>query len=1206
MKKLFTILWMLLTVFGSAFVLAEEIPVTLTPSQQNAILWSEVQFDISISWSVTQDSKFVVTLPSHLKFLSATIPPRNLLQVNFGEQPYWLLDSGSSFSITMTAREVSQEFWESIVTGEFVSGDEWLATGSVNPIPDIRIEKRMTSPSPKESGDNVSFDIVIKNIWSKLAESVRVVDVWPNNILIFSGYWELDGTQIVPYIFNGNINQYEFTIWDMEPWQEKTLSVYGILGGQFSIWTLFENSAFALIDGNQYSTWNDSSSISWMVSGFPNVYVTAQKLTIDPTFNGDNMVFAISYWNNGEFLANNVSLSVDLPDIMVMDSASITWFTQHSNIYSWNLSWLNAWESWRLVVTWHMVTNNPAGTEYSLGAEISTADIELTGIDNTAILTWRINSYFSWAISAIIRNLTRPDMNDSSIKVRAISGDEISIEITVINSWNITQEWNLVVSNGNENWYFESVSLIPGRVNLFRVNKVVWPRNFQTISPTIKFVYGDAQTISTVVTIDEAMSCWDGLITRTEACDTASQEWILPWQHCADDCMSIITDNIINTACIEYTSQRWNWKLCDDAVIYVWEKDYMCNSITSSSPAIPVDDNGNWSVTFTCSASGNMVADTIVISCGNWDVWTWTNRNTYSHICTYLNATYWQEYHASCVVNGELPTNPRCEKDITAWYVVPNCGNGIIEAGEDCDLKWEYGVSVPIWNYLDYSWNIWAGQFANNWYSCKNCKMISGGNFVYEPAECLYSDTPISVMDKEIMPFWWRLWIKDTQVVENDNACRSVYSSSNNDRSAYSSNDDRSASNSSKITLLRKDSMMCTFAVYNGKSHLQWDSNGTIRFTIPCFQWKEEFTKLPIFKYFRWAHQTKADGSSYVTVNALLWLKGSVVYYWEYKLVLERVDYEYCRNGSWAKWQRYGAICEVDFAVTKPYIMQISTFGVNPVWTNGKWFLDDYYDMDWNNILDKTDLKSVISTDNDSYAVEKNVKTKFDEFKSKYEKLAVKLDNNFKINGQSLKSIFGSNVSEVKKVPNQSIYFIKWKWTLLLSQEKIKNMTSAYTIVVEWMDVEIQWDVLQYAMIVTDWHISFKDAWPGKSTENSRCANWWQVVQWIYVSLGWFRAADENLSNTSEKNYWCPWWGLHVKWVLIWDDMQKIADSKRSQLNSRFNVGSVNDSKQSVLRQRREKIIQGAAILIEYSPELWKTLPPWAEIFTESLEVYRK
>jgi hypothetical protein len=76
--------------------------------------------------------------------------------------------------------------------------------------------------------------------------------------------------------------------------------------------------------------------------------------------------------------------------------------------------------------------------------------------------------------------------------------------------------------------------------------------------------------------------------------------------------------------------------------------------------------------------------------------------------------------------------------------------------------------------------------------------------------------------------------------------------------------------------------------------------------------------------------------------------------------------------------------------------------------------------------LRRTDLADVINTDDSDYEVESNVKAKFDAFKDKYDKLAVKVNlNDVKINSKSLKNIFGDNVTEIRKVPNQSIYFIK-------------------------------------------------------------------------------------------------------------------------------------------------------------------------------------
>jgi hypothetical protein len=299
----------------------------------------------------------------------------------------------------------------------------------------------------------------------------------------------------------------------------------------------------------------------------------------------------------------------------------------------------------------------------------------------------------------------------------------------------------------------------------------------------------------------------------------------------------------------------------------------------------------------------------------------------------------------------------------------------------------------------------------------------------------------------------------------------------------------------------------------------------------------------------------------------------------------------------WKKWKRYGAVCEVDFAITKPYMMQVSTFGVNPVATNGEKFLDDYYDMNWKKIIDSTDLKETINTENSDYAISSDARSQMNAFKEKYGKLAVKINKN------AVSSIWldVSNIESVSKVPNQSIYFIKWNWTLRISQKNLNKKTSAYTLIVEWMDVEVVWDMFVYAMIVAD-HIKFTDAW---GSNGARCAEWWQVVQWIFVALNGFKAW-EALRNIDINTKRCARWGLHVKWVLIWNNINNLMNGRRSQLNSCFNVNYVWWSDQRIRTDRKKKIMEWAALLIEYSPELWKTLPPWADIFTESLEVYKK
>jgi len=539
-----------------------------------------------------------------------------------------------------------------------------------------------------------------------------------------------------------------------------------------------------------------------------------------------------------------------------------------------------------------------------------------------------------------------------------------------------------------------------------------------------------------------------------------------------------------------------------------------------------------------------------------------------------------------------LAANPACEKNIQLWYGLWECWNWILEIWEDCDL-WNdsslHSINTPmtINTYLDLArttlaWNDQGKQ-------CKKCKVIDNtGNYVYEPAECLYTDTPISVMEEEIVPYWWKLWIKDTQVVEDYNACEKAAAS-------Y----EKTSVDDEKTLLLNDENhpMKCKFAVYNWEHN---QGNGPIiTFEEDCFN--ENFGK-PIYRYFDEYHKTSSDGAS--SEKSKLITTDNTLDYWEYKLVLEEVEYKYCDKlqWTWKDWQRYGAVCEVNFAVTKPYVMQISTFGANPVAATQPNFLNDFYDMNWNRIIKKTDLEDIISVDNDTYAISYDVNDKFNEFKEKYWKIAVKVNTNrVQVGDKYLNQIFDGNVHEVKKVPNKSIYFIEWSWTLKLSQDKISKFTSAYTLIVEWMNVEIKWDVLQYAMIVTDKQMTFVDNWPEEGIMS--CASGWQVVQWIFVASEWFYWENREY-NRSVYEKRCPRWWLHVKWVLIWDHIEDLMDAKRSQLNSWFNSDDLSD--QAVLLERRQKIIWWAAVLIEYSPKLWKTLPPWAEIFTESLEVYRK
>jgi hypothetical protein len=62
-------------------------------------------------------------------------------------------------------------------------------------------------------------------------------------------------------------------------------------------------------------------------------------------------------------------------------------------------------------------------------------------------------------------------------------------------------------------------------------------------------------------------------------------------------------------------------------------------------------------------------------------------------------------------------------------------------------------------------------------------------------------------------------------------------------------------------------------------------------------------------------------------------------------------------------------------------------------------------------------------------------------------------------------------------------------------------------------------------------------------------------------------------------------------------------DNRRSHLNDWFEVDS--NIETAIKRERRNEIFEGAALLIEYNPDLWSDLPPGAESFTQTLDVYR-
>jgi len=71
-------------------------------------------------------------------------------------------------------------------------------------------------------------------------------------------------------------------------------------------------------------------------------------------------------------------------------------------------------------------------------------------------------------------------------------------------------------------------------------------------------------------------------------------------------------------------------------------------------------------------------------------------------------------------------------------------------------------------------------------------------------------------MENEIVPFRWRLWDRDEQMVKNNYDCDEI-------------DEDETR------TIIDKDSMQCTFVVYDGDNNQQVNEDDVNSFTVPCF-----------------------------------------------------------------------------------------------------------------------------------------------------------------------------------------------------------------------------------------------------------------------------------------------------------------------------------------------------------------------------------
>lgn len=1079
----------------------------------------------------------------------------------------------------------------------------------------VSIVKVLESVWPFQKWDQILYKIVAKNnwdastivpIWDEMPEAVTyltssimfVPNTQAQHYTFSTGIsngrfmFRYDNVSLAPgqqaiiyltWIINDNyiqettISQFNSTVSHFYNWDEDCMSYWTNQAVAWRYSDITQNCAYTYSDGSG-DNWSGNIVVSCVKFPKPTMIkyqsvrgmeFTRNQLSVAPN---EIITYKVEFWNEYGETMNNVTLLDDMPKCVDYISSQVygiagywfsTWLSTAWNAiirYTWFTLW--SWQYWYMIVTWR-ISDSPSCSN----VDIYRNDAYLIyswGYINSFVVAKRPNVLLTKTWDGPHYNLSQP--NTFYITVTNNSVDTIyDITLSEVDSWPTFSGCVNYIDWRGSNFTKDPNALI------WRYNGNLQP--WQSINLIISWsIWSNASCvrdyINTVVLTYKDGAWYSYTLDAKYPFDVTENELALLTKVVDDHTVSI---NDIVTYTITYKNiwnvDRYTWYTLTD----LWPSDVLnylssnCDSIATCSET-RVSDN---TIKFTFnSVLHPWESGTLVL---RWKVK--TSRSNYKWNTVVLD-------YSTIFGNWTLNAKDYIEYD---WDTPPsagNCGNGILESNEKCDGWYDRsdrkeGDRFYIINYLDYNRTTQADDsIAWKWYYCtKSCELRKTSDSNYNIPSCLNVDTTISIMENELFPFWWRIWQRDGIRMVNWWSSKSCSSHS-----------------TAKNTVINKDTMKCTFSVYDWKSYNQAKRKALNTFTVDCFiennsnvdKYFEPFNNDTCA--FSWCVDfDKVAARQVWNVSTLLWSKWKKDTYGEYKLALEKVEYQYCaEDGTWKDGALYDAVCEVNFALTKPYIMQVNTAWV-PKATSSD-FLDRFYDIAWHKI--ETDINNIVKVSESSYNVTQNVQSQISKFKNKYEKLAVAITNNW-----------WGWVSSVKKVPNQSIYFVKWNWTLQLSKSD-SMVSKAFTIVVDWMDVEIDGSILTNGMIITDKTISFKD---------SNCTSWWQVVQWIFIAQ-WGFVKNESTLNQKTNKPRCHWWNLHVKWVLIWKNINNITNSKRSQLNSWFETelkyANTNDAQ--LKKERRNEIFQWASVLIEYNSDVWNKSIPWAEIFTETLDVYKK
>ena len=568
-----------------------------------------------------------------------------------------------------------------------------------------------------------------------------------------------------------------------------------------------------------------------------------------------------------------------------------------------------------------------------------------------------------------------------------------------------------------------------------------------------------------------------------------------------------------------------------------------------------------------------------------------------------------------------------------------NCWDGYKNGIEYCDW-WNSEKVIHKGDSLFKNTNV-PSTYEWSWICTKSCTLKKETS--WEAPKCFnVQNGSISIMKWEMLPFYWnmawQMWkwrqdIADRVNYVKDNFIQKCTSSSAGKIELASMNCNFKIYGPGR-TVVYEISSNCTetndwnsskdwtnFKTYYpiirsliaqnrqwwlGWSYLDrdWDTKDVYE-TLDNY-WKDYPTLLPVSSKLIIENFGKSTAKVGVKSTGLKVKVSDIKDFWEYKISLDSVDYKVC-NWDWSDAVSYHwdgvdqPICEVDFAVTDHYIVQKS-----PYWeiksqqlSNAVKYseLSDYKNIDWSALFENNGINKPVD-----YSVPANLKTTLDTFIKKY------YGN----------SIFVKNACwwKLRKVQWKSIYFIDGTNEIDLSSCLWATDKPFTMVAKDWANIRIKGSLYTNAMIMTKWNIIFdaewfrnENNWDYTACNGDITQYWhaWQMVKWIFYADKWF-LSDHDKKNTSVSNpEWCNYGNLHIKWVAIWD-LKDVVSKRRSELYTWFNdwCDSKKASTDSKCKNRRDIILNGASVLVEYNPDLWGNLPPGAEDFNKALEVYRK